>query len=104
MTTNETSETGRNMGGWHLDRRVPIALIVAIIMQTSAGIWWVANVEARIVSNERAITTIQNDAKDGPSRLARIEVQLESIRSTLLRVENRIDRQEERTYRNPNGQ
>lgn len=90
--------------GWHLDKRVPLALIFAIFAQTAAGIWWVANVEARIVASERAIAAIQNDAKDGPSRLARIEVQLESIRSTLLRVENRIDRQEERTYRNPNGQ
>jgi hypothetical protein len=29
---------------WHLDKRVPIALIAAIVMQTMGAIWWAASV------------------------------------------------------------
>lgn len=44
MTT--TVETG----AWHLDKRVPVALIFAIIIQTATAVWWVSGVSHRVDS------------------------------------------------------
>ena len=34
--------------GWHLDKKVPIAFILTIILQTSVFIWWAATTNARL--------------------------------------------------------
>lgn len=67
---------------WHLDKRVPIALIVTILMQTAGMGVWVGSIQARVEANERAIM----DNADTAERLARIEAILE-------RVERRLDRE-----------
>jgi len=33
---------------WHLNRRVPIALIITIIMQTIGIVWWATSLSARV--------------------------------------------------------
>ena len=33
---------------WHLDKRVPIALIFAIVMQTGAAFWWASSISSRV--------------------------------------------------------
>lgn len=37
---------------WHLDKRVPIALIVTICMQTAAAIWWASALDSRVSALE----------------------------------------------------
>lgn len=36
------------LGGWHLDKRLPIALIVTLFLQFSAIVWWGATATAQI--------------------------------------------------------
>lgn len=62
---------------WHLDKKVPIALIVTIVLQTSAVIWWASSLSARVDYLERhqAQTAPQGD------RLTRVEVKLENVQS-----------------------
>ena len=38
---------------WHLDKRVPIALIFAITMQSGAAVWWAAGISERMEQIER---------------------------------------------------
>ena len=38
---------------WHLDKRVPIALILAIVVQTSGAIWWASSMTERMGQIER---------------------------------------------------
>lgn len=33
---------------WHLDKRVPIALIFAIMVQSASAIWWAASMSERM--------------------------------------------------------
>ena len=33
---------------WHLDKRVPIALIFAIALQTGGALWWAASIQTRV--------------------------------------------------------
>ena len=38
---------------WHLDKRVPIALIFTIMMQSGAAVWWAAGISERMGQIER---------------------------------------------------
>lgn len=67
---------------WHLDKRVPLAMIIAIASQSALIVWWAAGVQAQIDSHDRAIEALS----DTDERLARIEVILE-------RLERRLDRE-----------
>lgn len=33
---------------WHLDKKIPIALILTLIFQTSAAIWWASGMDRRM--------------------------------------------------------
>lgn len=35
-------------GAWHLDKRVPVALIFAIIIQTATAVWWMSDLSNRV--------------------------------------------------------
>ena len=85
---------------WHLDKRVPIALIVAIAVQSTAAVWWAATQTARVDAVERTVLTHDQriDALDRASAAAavlagRMEAELAGIRNSL----TRIDRAQERT-------
>jgi hypothetical protein len=78
---------------WHLDRRVPLAMITAIMMQTGVFIWWAAQLSERVNTLERgAITTAPNS-----ERITRMEVRLEGIGQTVQRIERLIE------MKNPNN-
>jgi hypothetical protein len=60
--------------GWQIDRKIPVALIIAILTQTGAGIWWIATANQRLASLEERMT---RTAPNG-DRLTRVEVKVES--------------------------
>lgn len=67
---------------WHLDKRVPIALIVTIAIQTAGIVWWAASVSARIERlEEKATVTAPNS-----DRLTRVEVQLEVVKDGVTEI------------------
>ncbi len=68
---------------WHLDRRVPIALIFTLLMQTVAAVWWAATMSARVDALDRQI----NALNDNPSRILRVEERQQAISSRLARIE-----------------
>jgi Tfp pilus assembly protein PilO len=84
---------------WHLDKRVPVAIIVAIFLQTAGAIWWAATIEGRVTANEAQI--IRLDARDETMRVAaqtqavqlgRIEEQLTGMRTDIARLLAAIER------------
>ena len=64
---------------WHLDKRVPIAMILTIFIQTAGIIWWAAGIQAQVSANTREIQE-QSDTKE---RLVRIETILERLERRL---------------------
>jgi len=62
---------------WHLDKRVPIALIVTISLQTAAVIWWASSLSARVDHLERQMA----DASPRAERLVRVETKLEGLQT-----------------------
>ena len=45
--------------GWHLDKRVPIALIVSVLAQGALGIWWISGLNYQIQTHEKRIEKIE---------------------------------------------
>jgi hypothetical protein len=73
---------------WHLDRRVPIALIVTLLLQAAIGLVWASKLDARVASLESARAV----AGDQPARIVRVETQMEGVRDTLKEMNDKLDR------------
>ena len=74
--------------GWHLDKRVPIALIVTIAVQTGAALLWAGGAAERLTSLETRATRTDEMAE----RTARLEEQSNAMRASLARIEEKLDR------------
>lgn len=87
---------------WHLDRRVPIALIFVIVSQTVAFIWFLSQFAASVELNTQAIQRLvqQTDRQDERVRgninsITRQDETMKSIDRTLERIEKSLDSREE---------
>lgn len=69
---------------WHLDRRVPLALIIAIVLQTGSFIWWAARTDARVdaleISNNRSSPQIE--------RIVRLETKMDGVVDSLKEIKD----------------
>lgn len=77
---------------WHLDKRVPIALIATLVAQSMGAIWWASSMQSRLQSVESIIAA--QSANEG--RLARLEQSSMMQSRALDRIEDKIDRINER--------
>ena len=73
---------------WHLNKKVPIALILTIVVQTAGAVWWVALLESRLSRAEEALL-IQ---RDDPVRLARLEGFRDDLQRRFDRFEAKLDK------------
>lgn len=76
---------------WHLDKRVPLALIITIFLQTSGVFWWASGINTR-VENLEASMRISGGDRD---RLVRVEEKLEGTKELLVSIDKRLERMEE---------
>lgn len=76
--------------GWHLDKKVPIALIVTLIAQAGMFIWWASSMDARVAAIEARLVTLE----DSRERLIRLEAAAAHQSDTLNRIAQRLDEQE----------
>lgn len=73
---------------WSLDKRIPVALLLALLVQLGAGIWFVSAINVR-VSNLESIVAAQVDTRD---KVIRLEVQINSVDDTLKNIDGKVDR------------
>lgn len=64
---------------WSVDRRIPVALIITLTLQTAGILYWAAGLEHRVTTVENWIET--NQATQ--TRLVRVEERLISVREGL---------------------
>lgn len=64
-----------NDSKWHVDKRIPLALILTIVVQTGAGIWWISSLSERVNSLERDTLKTAPQAE----RIVRLETRMETI-------------------------
>src|SRR3546814_15995778 len=75
---------------WHLDRRVPLALILALTVQTGGIVWWAATLQANGEALQSRVEKLEAQASSGlqiGERIARLEERLEGVRSDTGRIE-----------------
>jgi hypothetical protein len=84
---------------WHLDRRVPIALIVALAVQTSGIVWWAASLSGRVDQHARDIArtggevaVLRDAAQTQAVQMGRIEEQISGLRTDIGRLLVAIER------------
>lgn len=73
---------------WHLDKKVPIALIFTILAQTGAALWWAAGVNARVEQLERQVV----GSAPHIERIVRLETKMDAIFSTLAEIKSIVQR------------
>ncbi|HEV2561928.1 MAG TPA: hypothetical protein VGT78_07285 [Rhizomicrobium sp.] len=70
------------------DRRLPAALIGAFVLQTAGALVWAGSAAERITVLERTLAGDQAAIE----RVAVLEEQVNTIRQSLDRIENKLDR------------
>jgi hypothetical protein len=73
---------------WHLDKKVPVALIATLAVQTVAIVWWAASLSQRV-------DALEHNAMAAVPRLEsviRLETKVDVINSTLQELKNLINR------------
>lgn len=73
-----------------LDKKLPAALVAAFLLQTAGALFWAGSAAERIATLER------NGAADQQAlaRVAVLESQITTIRASLDRIENKLDRKQ----------
>ena len=81
---------------WHLSKTVPVTLVIAIICQTVALVWYVSSLDNSVKNNAREILrhevridTLDKIVQSQALTLARIDENIKSIR--LMMEDNRRD-------------
>ena len=72
---------------WHLDKRIPVALILALLAQFGGGVWWISSIESRVTFLEKQAIIVNTV----PIDISGMKEQLRGIEKSLERVEKYID-------------
>lgn len=75
---------------WHLDRRVPIALLVGLLIQTFGAAWWLSKLESRVDSVGMVQAVLKDDVKEiernnrqSEPRMIRLEEKFVALNKTM---------------------
>ncbi|MDQ8027204.1 MAG: hypothetical protein REJ23_00645 [Brevundimonas sp.] len=68
-------------------RKIPVALITALVVQTIGGLVWAGGAAARIATLEERV----GEQRLVAERLARLEAQGEATRAAVERIEHRLE-------------
>lgn len=97
------SEDPASQGGWHLDRRIPVTLIVTVLLATigpsASAIWWLSATNTRIDTLEQHMSEVlvsMRSMEDEIGRQGREDVSIaQQLKATAASLELlRIDMKE----------
>lgn len=84
---------------WTLDRKVPVAIIIALFAQIVGFAWYAAKLDSkveeqglRLARTEAQILIIDKDARDFGTRIVRIEEKSSAMLTLLQTIEQRLER------------
>ena len=85
---------------WHLDKRVPIAILGAILMQSAVAIWWASGIDKDVSRANTRLAAIEAAAPsmvDTQRRILALETSdreqtevLRQVRELLARIDERL--------------
>lgn len=85
---------------WHLDRRVPIAIILTLAAQVAIGVWWASKLDSRVERLEQAQVLQRERDQRQDRQMADADAQQErrlldavaQLRAHLDRIDAKLDR------------
>ena len=85
--------------GWHLDKRVNLSIIIALLVQIVGFTWYMGTVAERVNTNPAAIVeskdqqdTLRKQGNDQRSQLSRIETEIVGLRRDIGRLIEAIEK------------
>lgn len=82
---------------WHLDKTVPVSIIVAMVIQAGGGLWFVSKLDARIEYLERARSEQRDMDRAQDERLgAAVLIIREDVRDLNSKMDRLIEGQAQR--------
>lgn len=79
---------------WHLDKKVPIVLLMALVGQFAGMAMFVGSVKSQGDENTRRISALE--AQKVGERLSSLEAQVIDAKALLIRIDDRMTRRDER--------
>lgn len=76
---------------WHLDRKVPVAIILTLMMQTAGIVWWGATASERLNALERKVDVAAPQA----DRLTKVETRLEAVQEGISEIKFILRREQQ---------
>lgn len=76
--------------GWHLDKRVPVAIIAALLAQFVGFGWMFGQVENRVSQLERRVDLQEAVVRDIPEKIGRLDEQMQHLKSMLERIDQKL--------------
>ena len=74
--------------GWHLDRRIPVAIIFSflsvIVVQSATALWWASDVEHSVKNNSVAIVELKQKQREN-------DQDNRQVREQMIRLEGAIN-------------
>jgi len=80
---------------WHLDKKVPLALLFAIVVQTASAFWWAGKVDAALGYTELRIQAVEAENKlvrTLSEKVIRIESHMDNVDKNIERLMHSIER------------
>lgn len=84
---------------WTVDKRIPLALVITITLQTGGLVWWAATISSRVASLEEYRQQQIPAATAREGRIIRLETlaqgvaeSLTDVKSTLAEMNRKLDR------------
>jgi len=81
MSQNDDDPASQN---WHIDKRIPVAIIVTIVMQSMAAVWFASGIAHRVENLER----IQSASAPQGDRIIRLEERMTNLTEYIIEIRN----------------
>lgn len=75
---------------WHLDKRIPVALVLTVLAQGAIGLWWISGLNSQVQVHERRIDKIESWNEKQSASLSAVAERLARIEQALLDIKQKI--------------
>ncbi len=77
-----------NNGRWRLDHKIPLPLIASILVYAGAMVYWGAQLDGRVNTNDKRITTLERIADRSTSNDTEISNRLTMLETKINYIQN----------------
>lgn len=74
-----TSRSEKSEKVWHLERGIPIATLLAMVVQTGAVVWWASGIDNRVAALEKNNSSTAWQAE----KIIRMDEKLNGVQSSI---------------------